>query len=35
LLANGNSQFTNLLAGAPTFTSNIEMWKWLLARRKV
>ncbi|MFN9373008.1 MAG: hypothetical protein ACK6D3_14100, partial [Planctomycetaceae bacterium] len=35
LLANGNSQFTNLLAGAPTFTSNVEMWKWLLARRKV
>ncbi|MFN9198857.1 MAG: hypothetical protein ACK5WR_12380, partial [Planctomycetaceae bacterium] len=35
LLANGNSQFINLLAGAPTFTSNIEMWKWLLARRKV
>jgi hypothetical protein len=35
LLANGNSQFTNLLAGAPKFTSHIEMWKWLLARRKV
>ncbi|MFN9370585.1 MAG: hypothetical protein ACK6D3_01725, partial [Planctomycetaceae bacterium] len=35
LLANGNAQFTNLLAGAPTFTSHIEMWKWLLARRKV
>jgi len=35
LLANGNSQFTNLLAGAPTFTSSVEMWKWLLARRKV
>ena len=35
LLANGNSQYTNLLAGAPNFTSHIEMWKWLLARRKV
>jgi len=35
LLVNGNSQFINLLAGAPTFTSNVDMWKWLLARRKV
>jgi hypothetical protein len=35
VLANANSQFTNLLIGAPKFTSHIDMWKWLLARRTV
>jgi hypothetical protein len=35
ILSNGNSQFLNLLAGGPKFTSAVDMWKWLLARRKV